>query len=314
VADLDIVYTWVDDTWPGYAETLRAHAEDGHDRNPNRTRDNLDLLKYSLRSLARHCPWAGRIHLVSAAPQIPRWLNRNAEGLRVIHHDAIIPAEYLPTFSSFGIVSCLHRIEGLSERFLYVEDDMLFGPGAGPGDFVTRDGRLRLFPRLGYTCAPENRARADISPWNAALARCNFLLDTEFTPMRRRGVNHVPLLIEKHWWQEMTERWAEDVARTRGSRFRKAGTVAPEYLYPWFLYHTGRAVLEPLARTWREHGYAALENTPFITALALLRARLLPPKTLALNDGFGPRPRPAVVKAARRFLESSYPVKSRFEL
>jgi hypothetical protein len=178
---------------------------------------------------------------------------------------------------------------------------------------MTADGRLRLFPRLGHTATAANRDRTDISPWNAALAHCNFLLDAAFAPRRRHGVNHVPLLIEKRWWQEMTERWSEDIARTRANRFRKAGTIAPEYLYPWFLLHSGRAVEEPLARTWRDSAYASLENTPFTTALALLRARLFPPKTLALNDGFGPKPRPAVVKAARRFLESSYPVKSRFE-
>ena len=312
MVEMDIVYTWVDDTWPGYAQMLGAYAEDGHDRNPNRTRDNLDLLKYSLRSLERHCPWAGRIHLVTAAPQVPRWLN--PQSVRLVHHDKIIPAEYLPTFSSFTIVSCLYRIEGLSERFLYVEDDMLFGTGVMPEDFVTGDGRLRLFPRLGHTAAPADRDRADISPWNAALARCNFLLDAAFSPRRRNGINHVPLLIQKHWWAEMTGRWPEDFARTRASRFRKAGTIAPEYLYPWFLLHTGRAVLEPLAHTYRDSAYAPLENTPFTTALALLRARLFPPKMLALNDGFGPNPRPAVVKAARRFLETSYPLKSRFEL
>jgi hypothetical protein len=314
MAELDIVYTWVDDAWTGYADTLRAYAQDGHDRNPNRTRDNLDLLKYSLRSLAAHCPWAGRVHLVTAAPQVPRWLNTEAEDLRIIHHDAIMPPEFLPTFSSFAILSHLHRIEGLGERFLYIEDDMLFGPGVMPGDFVTQDGRLRLFPRPGHTRAPKDRDRTDISPWNAALARANFLLDTAFAPTRRRPVNHVPLLIEKAWWREMTERWSADFAQTRASRFRKAGNVPPEYLYPYFLLHTGRAVAEPLSRTRREAGYAPLENTPLVTALALLKARLRPPKILTLNDGFGPRPRPAVVRAARRFLEERFPVRSRFEL
>ena len=48
---IDVVYTWVDDTFPGYAEELARHAGKPADRNPNRTRDNLDLLRYSLRSL-----------------------------------------------------------------------------------------------------------------------------------------------------------------------------------------------------------------------------------------------------------------------
>ncbi len=53
-AKIDVVYTWVDGAAPGYAELLGRYAQSGHDLNPNRYRDNLDLLKYSLRSLERY--------------------------------------------------------------------------------------------------------------------------------------------------------------------------------------------------------------------------------------------------------------------
>lgn len=43
---IDVVYTWVDDTFPGYRDLLDGYAGTSHDLNPNRTRDNLDLLKY----------------------------------------------------------------------------------------------------------------------------------------------------------------------------------------------------------------------------------------------------------------------------
>jgi hypothetical protein len=304
----DIVYTWVDDAWPGYGDELARHAGDAHDRNPNRTRDNLDLLKYSLRSLAAHCPWAGRIFLVTAAPQAPRWLD--AGKVRLVHHDAIL--EQLPTFNSFAILSALHRIEGLSRRFLYVEDDMLFGAPSSPQDLMLPDGRLLLYPRLNFTAPARVRNRSSLSPWNRALAHSNGLLDAAFGARRRRLVGHVPLLIDKAWWNEMCETWPADFARTRASRFRAAGNVAPEHLYPWFLLHTGRAAMGTLAHSWRDTGYVPLENTPLVSALALARARGR--KFIALNDGFGPVPRPAVVERARAFLEREFPFKSRFEL
>jgi hypothetical protein len=307
---IDIVYTWVDDSWPGYRELLERHAGSGHDRNPNRTRDNLDLLKYSLRSLAAHCPWAGRVHLVTAAPQIPRWLDVAAPGLSIIHHPAIL--EELPTFNSFAILSALYRIPGLSRRFLYVEDDMLFGAPVTADDFLRPDGRLRLYPRLGFTQSATDSNRTQLSPWNRALAHGNALLDAEFGRRRRRKVNHIPLMIDKSWWNEMCEHWPEDFARTRASAFRGPGNVAPEHLYPWFLFHTGRAAMESLLATWRASAYVPLENTPLVSAMALARAKGR--KLITLNDGFGAAPRDAVVARARKFLDTQFPVKSRFEL
>ena len=152
---IDVVYTWVDDGFPGYLELLGDHAETPHDRNPNRTRDNLELLRFSLRSLSRYAPWVGRVYLVTCRPQLPAWLDPEASNLTIVHHDQIIDAEVLPTFNSFAILSHLYRIEGLSDRFLYFEDDMLLGNRTLPSDFIAapapvRDWRWDLH-WLGYS-------------------------------------------------------------------------------------------------------------------------------------------------------------------
>jgi hypothetical protein len=305
---IHVVYTWVDDSWPGYGETLARHAGDAHDRNPNRTRDNLDLLKYSLRSLEAHFRTVRQVWLVTAAPQVPRWLN--PQMVRLVHHDAIL--EQLPTFNSFAILSALHRIEGLPRHFLYMEDDMLFGASVTPPFFLMEDWRHRLYPRLNFTRGSESQDDQTLSPWNRALAHSNALLDAAFGARRRRLVGHMPLLIDKASWAEMEALWPGDFARTRLSRFRAGGNVAPEHLYPWFLWHTGRAAMETLGLTWRRTAYVPLENTPLVSALALARAKGR--SVITLNDNFGASPRPAVVQRARAFLESQFPVKSRFEL
>jgi hypothetical protein len=70
----------------------------------------------------------------------------------------------------------------------------------------------------------------------------------------------------------------------------------------------------PLTRTLADSAYVPLENTPFISALALWRAQTQRPKFISLNDGFGAHPRKSVEQAARRYLEQAFPVSSRFEL
>ena len=115
MAAIDVVYTWVDDTWPGYHALLTRCARDRHDLNPNRYRDNVDILKYNLRALDRYAPWIDRVFLVTCRPQVPRWLDTTM--IRVVHHDQIMDPADLPTFNSFAIVANLHRIPDLSARF-----------------------------------------------------------------------------------------------------------------------------------------------------------------------------------------------------
>jgi hypothetical protein len=310
---MDIVYTWVDDRFPGYLEELHRHAGSSHDTNPNRTRDNLDLLRYSLRSLVANAPWAERVFLVTARPQVPAWLAVDCPRLRLVHHDEIIDRDLLPTYSSFAILSHLTRIPGLGRRFLYLEDDMLFGAPVSPADFIDADGIIRVYQRLSRTPPPGDRDRRDISPWNAALARCNHLLDAAFAPARRRHVNHVPLCIDRELWDEMLARWPQEAGHTRHSRFRASGNIAPEYLYPHYLVATGRGRMLPTVECYRRSFYFGLENWLPWSWLGSAAIATLRPGLIALNDNFGDAPNPAVVAHWRRFLERRYPRPSVFE-
>ena len=61
--------------------------------------------------------------------------------VRVVPHEAIFPdITALPTFSSHAIEACLWRIEGLSEHFVYFNDDMFLGRATSKATFFTRDG------------------------------------------------------------------------------------------------------------------------------------------------------------------------------
>jgi Stealth protein CR2, conserved region 2/Stealth protein CR4, conserved region 4/Stealth protein CR3, conserved region 3 len=309
---IDVVYTWVDDAWPGYGDLLRQHASTGHDLNPNRTRDNLQVLKYSLRSLAAFVPWARRVHLVTCRPQVPAWLNTTA--VRVVHHDEFMPREHLPTFSSFAIVSNLHRLPGLARRFVYVEDDRLFGRPISPGDFFDGDGRVLVYEALRGTPSGHVQQKPGVSPWNLALAYSNALLDERFGRRRRRQLKFAPLAVDRDRWVEMIATWPEVFARTSSSRFRAAGTVAPEHLYPHFMLETGHGVRVPRLTMLRHAWYQPLNNVPALQTIGMARLRWFAPKFACLNDNFGARPREAAVAVVGRALERWFPTPSRFEV
>lgn len=312
-SEMDAVYTWVDDTFPGYAETLREYASDKRDLNPNRTRDNLDLLKYSLRSLEKNAPFVRRVHLLTCRPQVPDWLNADHPDLRLVHHDAVMDPAILPTFNSFAIVSHLAKLPELSGRFLYFEDDMLAFTPFQPEDFVNADGLPRIFAKDHDAPVHERLNPETESPWNLALATANAALDRSYSKKRRKFLAHGPRLIDRALFEEMCATFPAEIEATRGSRFRANGNVPPEYLYPQFLLETKRAELATAAQTRRMTGYASLENILPWTWFQLTRLERRRPATVTLNDSFNNRPNPRVVAYVRRTLERWFPAPSRFE-
>ena len=310
---IDVVYTWVDDSFPGYLEILNQYAETKHDLNPNRTRDNLDLIKYSLRSLQQHLPWIRNVYLFTCRPQVPHWINVSAKGLKIIHHDEVIDSQYLPTFSSHTIISNIHKIPGLSEQFLYVEDDMLFDNTVMYSDFVNEKNQIIFYPQKGITANAKQRDNKKLSPWNLALSECNNVLNEEFTVEKRHDVNHIPLMVDRKAWGEMEQCWPEAFHRTRASRFRSQHNIAAEYLYPYYMIYTNRGILTSRTNTRRSMFYHPMENYLLWAWYGIWQINRKRPKFLALNDNFEHKPHTGVVKTMKNFLENRYPTPSRFE-
>lgn len=92
--------------------------------------------RYSLRSLEANAPWIRHIYIVTNG-QVPSWLDTSNPRVSIVPHDAIFAnRSVLPTFSSLAIEFNLHRIPGLSETFLYFNDDVFLGRPVTPWDLM----------------------------------------------------------------------------------------------------------------------------------------------------------------------------------
>ena len=138
---IDVVYTWVDNSDPLWIERFEAaRAEAGllasDSAAPFRYASRDELL-YSLRSLHHFVDFVGHVYIVTDS-QVPSWLDTTVPGLTVVDHRELFDDEdRTPTFNSHAIESKLHRIPGLSEHYLYVNDDVFFGRRISPSDFFT---------------------------------------------------------------------------------------------------------------------------------------------------------------------------------
>lgn len=125
---IDLVYTWVNGTDPIFQEQI-VYYKNATTLHTNRFAENNELL-YSLRSIEKYAPWVRHIYIVTNG-QIPSWLNLENSRISIVTHDEICPPELkqqaLPTFSSMAIEMMLHRIPNLSERFIYMNDDIFLG-------------------------------------------------------------------------------------------------------------------------------------------------------------------------------------------
>jgi len=94
-----------------------------------------------IRCCRRYMPWLHRIYiLLSGEGQMQPWMREQSFfSLTVVFHGDFIPREHLPCFASPCIEMFLKDIPGLSERFIYANDDMFPLSPLSPEDFF-RDG------------------------------------------------------------------------------------------------------------------------------------------------------------------------------
>ena len=135
---IDFVIAWVDGNDPQWQKERSLYrAGTATDSCAARYRD-MGLLKYWFRAVETYAPWVNQIHFVTWG-HFPDWLNTENPKLHIVNHKDYIPKEYLPTFSSRPIELNFHRIPGLSEHFVYFNDDMLLNAPVSP-DFFFKKG------------------------------------------------------------------------------------------------------------------------------------------------------------------------------
>ena len=108
---IDVVFTWAGE----------------HVKIDMRQRDNSEL-KFSLRSVVEYLPWINKIFIVMNSLAVPSWFSENyGNKVILLDHDKIFTDEIptdRPVTNSNSIESALTNIEGLSEHFIYFNDDV----------------------------------------------------------------------------------------------------------------------------------------------------------------------------------------------
>lgn len=292
-----------------------------------RFRDN-GFLKYWFRGVEKFAPWVRKIHFITDG-QKPEWLDENNPKINLVNHEDFIPSEFLPTYNSVVIERYLYKIPGLSEHFVYFNDDFYIIDHIGeerffqnglPCDIAVFDYNpswSQWYHRIKNNIRIINRHfdKKEVmalyhDKWfdesYGMKARWNYILKPydKFITLRTPH-NAQPYL--KSTFEEVWEAAGKELTETSANRFRALTDYTPELFRTWQIC---RGNFVPY-NTYRDTRMFPLMVRPKQAIKAIYNQEY---KLICLNDNIHIRDYELITAQIREAFQSILPEKSSFEL
>lgn len=326
-SNIDIVITWVDGSDPKWLAEKAKYVPDFKQTGSfedKRFKDN-SLLKYLFRGIEANAPWVNHIYFVTYG-HYPEWLNLESKKLTLVKHTDFIPKEYLPTFNSNAIILNLHKIPGLSEKFIYFNDDFFFLNKCEPEVFFKND-LPRYMAVEDITVAPTNDVFWHMMLNNTYIINKNFNKKTCKKHNHRKWINlkygfrnnlknillsrfnnfagfydsHIPAPFLKSTFKEVWEKNFDILNKTCLSKYRTNNDIT-EYTMKYWCYAKGQFV--PINTD--KLGAYTTESSKAAKNIILNKKY----KLVCINDDDG---KSSQIEEIKKSFETLYPNKSEFE-
>ena len=335
--EIDFVIPWVDDNdkkWKTEKNKYwgKCSSDQNQDGNSDARFRDWDNLQYWFRGVEKYAPWVRNIYFVTWGHR-PLWLNLNHPKLRIVRHEDYIPSEYLPVFSANPIETNFHRIEGLSEHFIYFNDDMFLIDHVNKDDFfvdgLPREMAVRyplythrenetfqhmLFSMTGMIngCFDVKKSmRENWKKWYS-LRYGKYLLNNicmaRFEPMSGIMIPHVPSALRVSTMREVWTVLEKEMKETSTHRFREMNDMT-QYLFRYWEMMKG--TLEPtnILKYSGEFFCQAENNTELCNTI-----RNHSKKMICINDNFKEENMQKAMEEVKSAFEAILPDKSAFEI
>lgn len=290
-ARIDAVITWVDGDDPAHMAKRRFFQpqapRNANAINPHRWACN-DELSYCLRSIANHAPWIGRIWIITDAqtPNLSALPAELAARIAIVDHLTLFSGyeNMLPTFNSLAIETLLWRIPGLSEHFVYFNDDVFLTGPLAPGDVFRGDSPLLRGGWVDQRAIAADPASRDDPTLLNPLTQINAAALAGFKAERIFRAAHVVHPLRRSVLARLYDQHRPAFVANISHRFRCVSQFLPQGLHNHACIAAGDAVLQ----TAEDHLHlrtGAVHDYPLPHVRAYL-ARALEPefKFLCVND------------------------------
>jgi hypothetical protein len=293
---IDVVYTW-----------------SGYEMSDDIRLSNNNELKYSLRSIDLYAPWVNKIYILTNPPKkYPSWIKDYKKIIVVDHTETFPDAKYLPNTNSNAIETTIVNIKGLSEHYIYFNDDFFIGKKIKYTEFFTPDGKALVDK---YTM--EERQILKEPKYN--------VLNIEYPLMGHRMHKHVPIPQIKSDIFEFNEKYAEYIhwIRMTKTRFMRGFDICETYglntpcqqiHYPIekYMYSKGHAILKD---NDDKSKVKYIENSSKNLSKDLNEVIINTPQIFCINDTeLDYSKREKVQNEMLNFFNTYYPNKASFEI
>jgi len=267
---IDFVIPWVDGNdsiWLEEKEKYDKNQKQNHANSSMRFRD-WGTLKYVLRSIEKNCPWYNKVYLITEG-HYPEWLDINYKKIVLVTHEELyFNKAHLPVFSSSSIEMNLANIKGLSNKFVYMNDDTLilkrleekrFFIDEKPVDFISHGWlpRNKIFEKLRGMNSWAHSIKNNINlinkkfyplkfnknslyhnSYSSKIKVSNFLLDILYKKFLWLEHWHHPIPYLRTTLVDVHKEFHKEMMECSSNKFRKNNDLT-QYLYRYWQLASG---------------------------------------------------------------------------
>lgn len=214
--------------------------------NPHRWICNDEIL-YCLQSIGNYAPWTRTIWILvdSETPDLSRLSAKLRAKIRFAYHSEIFDGfeSALPTFNSLAIESMMWRIKGLSERFMYFNDDVFLTAPLRQEDVFRGSDPVLRGKWVDYSeVLTSSILRRDPSKFNHVM-QLNAARLMQFEASRLFSAAHVVHPLRRAVMARLFDEHRDVFVNNIGYRFRDLSQFLPQGLHNHACIADGRAVI-----------------------------------------------------------------------
>jgi len=227
--NVDIVITWVENTPELQKEREEWLKKGGYNRPSEPRYTDHEEMKYLLRSIEKYFPNYRYIYIIVKDGQFPKYLKseirNNKKKIKIIKHSDIIPKEYLPTFNSRAIEMYLHHIPGLSEYYIYANDDFMFTKDTDKSYYINENSMpYVLLTDTIVNVEPNINLNLNGNGFKCGLKFNSNILDKITGQEKRFEIPHCPMMYKKSYDFEI-EKYFKNYFLENINYFDKTGSA-----------------------------------------------------------------------------------------
>ena len=231
IHNISIVYTWVDGSDKEYRNLRDSYSYNDVKKGLSSRDRNNNELKYSLRSIKKYMPWhKGKIFIVTPGMK-PSWVSKSSNIIWINQNDTI-PQNLIPTFNTNVIEFFLHKIPGLTEYFIHMNDDYFFCKPINPGDLFTivkNDIKINFFMNNNIIKHGLDKVGKINNTWLSSVYNTKGLLDLKYGEKKRNYIDHAPYIYHKKIFETVHSDFFEQITLNI-NKFRNKLDIVPPFL------------------------------------------------------------------------------------